>query len=146
MFSCILPSNKLESKLSTRPRISKRLCGTFSPSLTFSITIFMVFFCNNNNIFFTRSTHLHDEVFWHRLKKDRKGGPRQISFFLSISFLSMMFKAPSMSLFWPLKAYLVYLCMYKRPILFNQGVEIGTNTKIPNLKHSKPWNLEVRTN
>ena len=126
MFSCFLPSNKLESKLSTRPRISKILCGIFSPSLTFSITIFMVvFFCNdvNNISFFTRSTHLHDEVFWHRLKKDRKGGPRQISFFLSISFLSMKTTTtPSMSLYWPLKAYLV-----KRPILFNQGLEVGTS-------------------
>ena len=36
-----LPSKRLESRLSTRPRMRSTLCGMISPSLTFSITIFI---------------------------------------------------------------------------------------------------------
>ena len=36
-----LPSKRLESRLSTRPRMRSTLCGMVSPSLTFSITIFI---------------------------------------------------------------------------------------------------------
>ena len=40
--SCFnLPSRRLESRLSTRPRMRSTLCGIISPSLTFSITIFI---------------------------------------------------------------------------------------------------------
>ena len=40
--SCFnLPSRRLESRLSTRPRMRSTLWGIISPSLTFSITIFI---------------------------------------------------------------------------------------------------------
>ena len=49
------PSNKLESRLSTRPRMRRMLWGMVSPSLTFSITIFI----------FSLMQHCYDGIHAH---------------------------------------------------------------------------------